>query len=429
MPMPDPRVVIVGTTADYIDAVRNSYPGRALFVTATDERSAAKEPAPHPQEELLCNLEDFEKVASFLNTHLLQWKLKAAGVACFDCESLELAAYIAGKLSLPFPSPTSVANCRNKFLSKQIWQGNQIPCPRAEVIRGDVDISETMARLHFPAIIKPLTGSGSELVFKCNTYGEVKTAVEIIRTRLANHQNQRMYRRFKHGKTIFNSRSELLMETFIEGNEFSCDFLIDGNMLQTIRIAAKIPAIDQATGTTLAYVVPGAIPGVLAQEQLNRLLLRAARVLGLKRSLGMADFIMHRDKAYLLELTPRPGGDCLPPLIRASSGLDMIGLTMDFAEGKPLRIPEKISWEKLVGMRIFAESAGIVRHIDASRLKQDNSVRSYVLKAHSGYRVKYPPEDYDSRLLGYVIFKPHPEQSIEFHCREIRSKIKIAIED
>jgi len=426
--MSEPRTVVVGTTADYIDTIRNRYPGQALFMTAPAERSAAKEPKPQAREEILSDLSEFERAVAALESHCLQWKIIPKGVVCFDCESLELAAHIAGKLDLPFPSRQSVANCRNKFLSKQIWRRNGIPCPQAEIIRNQKEALEAMTRFQRPVIIKPLTGSGSELVFKCTGPKEVEAAFDMVQTRLADHPNQRMYRNSNHGESSLDSRKAFLMEAFVEGDEFSCDFIIDGDDFMLVRTAAKIPVSDQSVGIALAYVVPGEIPDTLQQAQLSRQFRRAANVLGIKRSLCMVDFIIHRNSAFLLELTPRPGGDCLPQLIRASSGLDMLGLALDFSTGKPITIPHESHWEKLVGMRILAESTGVVRHIDESGLKSHRSVRAWGLKAGPGHRVKAPPDDYDSRVLGHVVFEPHSTQPLLSQCMAIRSKIDIQME-
>jgi hypothetical protein len=42
--------------------------------------------------------------------------------------------------------------------------------------------------------------------------------------------------------------------------------------------------------------------------------------------------------------------------------------------------------------------------------------------------VSLPPDDYDSRLLGHVIFKPATTQSIEDECTELESKLSVEIE-
>jgi hypothetical protein len=42
--------------------------------------------------------------------------------------------------------------------------------------------------------------------------------------------------------------------------------------------------------------------------------------------------------------------------------------------------------------------------------------------------VVLPPDDYESRLLGNVIFKPARPQSIETECSELESKLIVEIE-
>jgi hypothetical protein len=42
--------------------------------------------------------------------------------------------------------------------------------------------------------------------------------------------------------------------------------------------------------------------------------------------------------------------------------------------------------------------------------------------------VVLPPDDYESRLLGHVIFKPATPQSIKTECDELESKLTLEIE-
>jgi hypothetical protein len=139
----------------------------------------------------------------------------------------------------------------------------------------------------------------------------------------------------------------------------------------------------------------------------------------------MADFIVSKNTIYLLEITPRLGGDCIPQLIMASSGLDTISLALNFSVGKFVKIPEKSKWKTRVGVRIFALSAGVVQNIDAGALCGDDAIISSYFKAYPGFRVELPPKDYDSRVLGHVIFRPDPVRTIESQCKSIVSKIKI----
>jgi len=92
--MQSPRVVVVGTTSDYIELIRRRYPHRALFLTNPAERAMASEETPGPAEEILCDFTDDGQVLNILKDHLRRYGLAVDGVACFDCEYLGFAAYL-----------------------------------------------------------------------------------------------------------------------------------------------------------------------------------------------------------------------------------------------------------------------------------------------------------------------------------------------
>jgi biotin carboxylase len=426
--MPDRRLLVVGTTSDYIDHIRLSYPGRALFVTDPAERAAAVETVPAPPEELLCDLQDARRIREDLKAHLSRWRIEICGVVCYDCESLGLAADLAKQFAVPFPAPAAVVVSRNKFLSKQIWQKAAVPCPRTGVVRSLTDALKFMERVARPVVIKPLTGSGSELLFICNNRDDCSRAMELIGRKLAAHPNIRMYRPEKCGTLKMDPQREFAIEAFVDGREYSCDFMLDGDRVEIIRLAEKILACDQAAGTARAYVLPSRLPETLKMAPFRLQLRNAARALGLDRALCMVDFIVHEGVAYLLEMTPRPGGDCLPQTIFQSCGLDMLGLALDFAEGKPIALPAASTWVRLVGLRLMAKKGGRIKSIGDQALRQDRRVKELILKRRPGQRVVLPPDDYESRLLGHLIFKPATVGSIETECDELESKLIVDIE-
>jgi biotin carboxylase len=423
------RVLVVGTTADYIDLIRRRHPGRALFVTDPAERARATEEAPAEAEEVLCDLTDSAGAADALRDHAHRHGIVADGVACFDCESLALASDLAQGMGLPFPSPRAVSVSRNKFLSKSLWRESGVPCPKAAVAREASEVSAFMDRLGAPVILKPLTGSGSELVFRCTDREEGRSAFETIRRGLSERNGSRMYRQAPACFEGLDPLRDVVLEQAVTGPEYSCDFLLDNGTLEIIRTARKIPLPGGQIGIAAAYVLPAPLPAAVSAEDFRDRLHRAARALGLERALCMVDFIVQEKEAYLLELTPRPGGDCLPWLIRQSSGLDMLGLALDFAEGNEPPLPDEASWNPLVGLRMFAETAGVLARIDARAIESDPRVREVLIKRRPGHRVALPPEDYDSRLLGHVIFKPSGETTLEEECAELAAGMVVEMED
>jgi hypothetical protein len=106
----------------------------------------------------------------------------------------------------------------------------------------------------------------------------------------------------------------------------------------------------------------------------------------------------------------------------------MLGLALDFAEGKPIALPAASSWVKMVGLRLMAPQNGIIKNIDDRALRRDPRVKELHLKRRPGQRVALPPDDYESRLLGHVIFKPAWPQSVETECAELESKLSVEIE-
>lgn len=110
------RLLVVGTTPDYIHWIRENYPDRVVFITDSRVRQAAVEPIPPAKEEILVRLESDEAVFSALIKHLETYGITFTGVVCYDCESLELAATIASVFDFDFMSVEAVRNCRDKFI-------------------------------------------------------------------------------------------------------------------------------------------------------------------------------------------------------------------------------------------------------------------------------------------------------------------------
>lgn len=423
--MPNRRVLVVGTTSDYIDIINRRFQQRAVFITDVNERAKAAEPRPGPDVELVCDLSGPEQVAAAVRRHLNRWQMEPSGIACFDCESMSLAAFLAREFGLSYPSAEAVAACRSKYVSKQVWRQAGLPCPDVELVRNASDAVNFLRRIKGPGVLKPLSGSGSELVFLCSNEDECVNAFGKLKSKLAKHVNRRMYAPYLFDGKKIDPRKVFVIDEFVRGSEYSCDFVVEGDNVEILRIAGKIPDQEQSFGTTLAYVMPPEHPPELDDESFRGQLCKASRVLGLDRSICMLDFVIRDNQALMIEMTPRPGGDCLPPLLLKSCGMDILGCTLDFAEMRPLDLPKPSKWRSLVGVRLFATHSGEISFIDSSALRKDHRVIECCLKRSSGHRVVLPPEDYDSRLLGHVIFKPSGSGDIEKECVEITSRLKV----
>ena len=429
--MDDRRVLVVGTTPDYIEHLTRALPGRLLFLTDPADLAgggrAGKVPDAPGEEDpdvlhVVFPLGRPARAIERLDGFLAESGVGIEGVACFDCGSLVLAALIAERKGLPFASPEAVRNCRDKYRSKSLWRDAGVPCPRAVSAVSAGEALSFFRSTGGEVMLKPATLSGSELAFRCSSGEQVTHAYDVISSALQGMAGDPL--RDRDGLV----RAGVLCEEFIEGDEYSCDFLLSGGELRLIRIARKSIANGGPAGTAMAYEVPArTLP--IPIEEFTGLLGRAARSLGLDRCMGMADLIVRGSAPLFLEMTPRPGGDCLPDLILASSGMDMLATHIDFAGGSPVRIPDAKEWRHLAALRVHSRSSGILHRLGLDRTGLGLEIVEEKWIRRPGDRIELPPGDHDSWLLGHLIFAPSGEGRTAADLRLLRDAVGVEVEE
>jgi biotin carboxylase len=419
MVSPETRVLVVGTTPDYVHWINQAWPGRAVFITDQAVRHGAAEPVPDAQTELVADLRHHKQVRKSLAAHLRRYAIRLSGITCYDCDALPLAAWLAQSLELPYPSIASVTLCRDKLECKKVWQASGVPCPEASIVSTAEQAIEFQQRVGGACVLKPRTGSGSEYVFLCQSPDQATAAVRAIQHGMRRQKGSRMYA---------GVGDRIVAEAYVVGDEYSCDFLLEDYGAKIVRLAKKIRLPGSPFGTIHGYDVPAELPSSLSLSHLDDTLQQAARSLGLRRSLCMVDFIVAPDGPVMLELAPRPGGDCLPQLIRHAGGIDMLGMALDVAEGRSIHVPPPSRWKRRAAVRIHARQSGALRSIDVTQVKTDPRVREIALSRQPGNMVMMPPEDYDLWVLGYIIFRPDPARDVGVQCEELRAGVRITIE-
>ena len=414
------RVLVVGTTADYVDRLRNARPDQVIFLTEPGIRRSASEPTPAESEEILWNPEDVAGSRSAIQAHTLKWGIRLGGIACFDCEAMATAAQLAADLDLPYPSLEAVRISRDKYVSKQIWHRNGIACPMTRPVRDKADVSHFLSQHPNGVVLKPFCGSGSELVFLCRTPKACEEAVDIITAGLAARSHDAMF------ASAFAGEHRMLAEAWVEGPEFSCDFFVEDGRATILRTTRKIKLEESPFGTASAYLLCRQPDG--GMDGMADFLLQAATAIGIGRGICMVDFIVQGDRPVLIEMTPRPGGDCLPYLLEAAGGLDTLGLAIDVAANRRVDLTVSQSYTPLIGLRIHAHRSGILKGFDTEALESDARVKQLMLIRQSGHKITMPPDDYDSWFLGHVLFMPDGKTSPARQCEQLARRIQVKIQ-
>jgi biotin carboxylase len=269
-------------------------------------------------------------------------------------------------------------------------------------------------------VLKPLSGSGSELVFRVENEADCRLSFGKIISGLTIRRAAPLYRSCKEART------SVLMEEWVEGDEFSCDVLVEKGRLRVIRLTRKHLRRDGPLGTIEAYELSPDPPEACRDSRLAPLLLDAVSCLGIDRAICMVDFIVRGGQPVFLEVTPRCGGDCLPSLLKTACGLDVLGLALRFARETVDKAAVRVN-QPAVALRLFADRAGTLEWTDTAALAGDRRVLSVVLTRRLGDQVKLPPQDYDSWILGQVIYRPEPGRKVSEQNDELRSLFQIKI--
>ena len=416
------RVLVVGTTPDYVDLLRREHPDSCLFLTESRLRLRAQEPQPKDREEVLYRGDRQLSSIELLEHHEDRHGIEVVGVVCFDCESMPLASLIARRLQLPYPSPEAIDRCRNKRRMKEFWRTGGTPTSRFAVVSQSEEATEFLHYIGRPCMLKPLSGSGSELVFRVEDEADCRRSFEEIVAGLTVRRTSPLYRSCKEG------RVSVLMEELVEGEEFSCDFLVEKGRARIIRLTRKHPRRGGPAGTIEAYELSPSLPDACRDVRLTPWLLRAASSLGIVRAICMADFIVREGQPVFLEVTPRCGGDCLPSLLKTACNFDVLGLAIRFARETVDRQVVRVR-ESTVALRLFADRSGMLECTDTDLLLKDPRVISVVLTRQPGDQVRLPPLDYDSWVLGHAIYRPEPGRTVSEQNDELTSlfQMKIAL--
>jgi len=133
---------------------------------------------------------------------------------------LRLMARLAKDISLPFHSPEVVERCLDKWLMKQVFIRNAVPCAKGKLfIRDQVVTEKDLIDMNFPIVLKPKDATSSQGVFRVENFEEIKKYESITRT--------------------FSRNGELIIEEFLDGPEYSIEAITYHGQTNIIQYTKK----------------------------------------------------------------------------------------------------------------------------------------------------------------------------------------------
>lgn len=312
----------------------------------------------HKYSDEYCNVSIVDKEAVLREAQRLQ----IDGIMSFACDPGVIAAsYVQNQMGLPSFGPfKSIEILQNKDKFRSFLQKNGFNVPLA---KGFESVEAAMNEVYWypwPVIVKPTDAAGSKGVTRVDKIEDLKPALEYA---------------LRHSIS-----GRIIVEEFIEKEGCSSDtdcMSIDGDLVFTSFCAQRFDAEAINPYTPAAY----SWPSTFTKEQEGYLTSEIQRLISLLK-LGTVVYnietrIGKNGKPYIMELTPRGGGNRLCEMLKYATGVDMITAITRSVVGDPLLIP--IEQKPFVG-----HWAEIILHADQSgtfdHLEIDKSISAEIIE-------------------------------------------------
>ncbi|MDO4564020.1 MAG: ATP-grasp domain-containing protein [Clostridia bacterium] len=269
-------------------------------------------------------------------------ELKIDGIMSFACDpGVVTAAYVAEKLGLPScGSYESVSILQNKTRFRKFLTDNGFNVPMA---KGYTDIQSALNDIElfrWPVIVKPTDSAGSKGVTRVNNPDELESSIE--------------------NAISFSHCNEFIVEEFIEkqGNSSDTDcFSVNGELVFCSFSDQHFDENAENPYVPAAFSWPSTMP-LQARQELRSELQRLITLLGLKTSIYNIETRQGTDgKPYIMEVSPRGGGNRLAEVLRMATGVDLITNAVRAAVGMPV--------EGIDGDPVYSGSwAEVILHAD-----------------------------------------------------------------
>lgn len=303
----------------------------------------------HKWSDEYCNVSIIDKEAVLREAR----RLKIDGIMSFACDpGVVSASYVQNQMGLPSFGPfESVEILQNKDKFRAFLTANGFNVPRAKGFDSVEAAMEDTGWYKWPVIVKPTDAAGSKGVTRVDRAADLKPALEYA---------------MEHSIS-----GHIIVEDFIEKKGCSSDtdsMSVDGKLVFTSFCAQRFDADATNPYTPAAY----SWPSTFTKEQeayLTSEIQRLITLLNLKTVVYNIEVRVAPDgKPYIMELTPRGGGNRLCEMLRYATGVDMITAITRAIVGDPIlepieQKPYNGHWAEII---LHADKSGVFERLEIS---------------------------------------------------------------
>jgi len=250
----------------------------------------------------------------------LAQRLHVDGILSFATDpGVEPAAWVCEKLGLPGSPYESVKILQNKALFREFLTEKGFNVPKARGYAAFEEAAADAGYFSWPVIVKPVDSAGSKGVTRVDSPESLQDAVDYALS--------------------FSLSKRFIVEEFITQKGYSSDtdcFSIDGELVFCSFNNQRFDADAENPYTPSGFSWPSSMSAE-SQAELRSELQRLMRLLNMGTTIYNIETRVGTDgKAYIMEVSPRAGGNRLAEMLRIAGGQDLITNAVRAAVGDPV---------------------------------------------------------------------------------------------
>ena len=325
---------------------------------------------------------------------------------CTDV-AVPTAAYVAEKLRLRGPPYESALIVCNKQRFRRFLAKHGFPSPEAF----DIEDSHPLPAGCFERgrwIMKPAQSSGAKGVFIVESATQFEARLEQTLSCSPDRQG--------------------VLERFIGGTQGTCE-----GILERGRIAHAFFLDRQTVASPYAATCGHHVPSLLdvdSQTALVETLERLWRLLGVTDGPFDCDFVVGDDRVYILEMTPRLGGNSISTLLHAASGgFDLVEYAVRHALAEDMPLPAEIPLSPTALVILGASASG---RLAFNQQELDALAREpWVDSVGIDYEAGTPIGAFINgrHRVGEALVRGKDRANVDEHVRELRARLDIRATD
>ena len=239
-------------------------------------------------------------------------------------------SYLCSELDLIGPSIESSILAKNKYLLRKGLKSNGFSTPKFNLIKESLDLKQVNS---FPVVMKPVDSVASRGVKRIDNKEELLKFYEYSKS--------------------FSANNEVIVESLLNGKEYSIEALTQNGVTQIIAIAETTIAKSNVNSFVEERHVLPAIVSENNKENIEKTVIDVLKKLGFDNTATHTELKLTNDgKIFIIEIASRLGGDFIgSDLIPLATGVDMFENIRNIAIGKPINT--KKTKEEFVAIQYF----------------------------------------------------------------------------